>query len=502
MSNSRLRLNRLVLSLPVLLLSGILCGQDAQEVPKTWNDAAIDSLELPLAVSEYSPVHVRSDFYYAIPIRPIYKSYPAYAPGKEPPGYLDWLKQQEPDIAFDPSRLHSIEEWTRAGELVFDAPIFYDSDGIEIVTARNISDPAWYKDTGTPIAGDGTVPFVRYFIRKKGVIEVGEASCGMCHTRVMADGAVLKGAQGNFPFDRAGAYGLWSKTQGPVPVLRLHRMLYGTPWLQSDPVDQLQPAELIAVHKAIPAGVGARQRATPFTPTQIPDLIGIKDRRYLDRTGIAQHRNIGDLMRYAALNQGADDFSSYNGFVPSVLLNQRALPPSAFDRYSDEQLYALALYLYSLKPPPNPNPFDEAAKRGQEVFQREGCTKCHTPPLYTNNMLTPAIGFRVPDEHLLKFDIVPESVGTDPQLTMNTRRGTGYYKVPSLKGVWYRGPFEHMGSVATLEDWFDPRRLRDDYVPTGFIGYGIKTRAVKGHDFGLSLSPEDKKALLAFLRTL
>ena len=41
-------------------------------------------------------------------------------------------------------------------------------------------------------------------------------------------------------------------------------------------------------------------------------------------------------------------------------------------------------------------------------------------------------------------------------LALRTRRGTGYYRVPSLKGVWYSGPFEHNGSVATLEDWFDP----------------------------------------------
>lgn len=44
--------------------------------------------------------------------------------------------------------------------------------------------------------------------------------------------------------------------------------------------------------------------------------------------------------------------------------------------------------------------------------------------------------------------------------------------MPSLKGVWYRGPFEHNGSVATLEDWFDARRSREDYVPTGWKGYG------------------------------
>jgi hypothetical protein len=55
-----------------------------------------------------------------------------------------------------------------------------------------------------------------------------------------------------------------------------------------------------------------------------------------------------------------------------------------------------------------------------------------------------------------------------------------------------RRPFEHNGSVATLEDWLDPQRLRDDYVPTGFRGYGITTRAVKGHRFGLSLSKSDK----------
>jgi cytochrome c peroxidase len=94
------------------------------------------------------------------------------------------------------------------------------------------------------------------------------------------------------------------------------------------------------------------------------------------------------------------------------------------------------------------------------------------------------------------------AIGTDPTLTMQTRRGTGYYKVPSLRGVWYRGPFEHSGSVATLEDWFDPNRLRDDYVPTGWQRYGVKSRAVRGHEFGLKLNSADKQALIAFLRTL
>jgi hypothetical protein len=97
--------------------------------------------------------------------------------------------------------------------------------------------------------------------------------------------------------------------------------------------------------------------------------------------------------------------------------------------------------------------------------------------------------------------MLPIKVGTDPHLTMETRRGTGYYKVPSLRRLWYRGPFEQNGSVATLEDWFDASRLRNDYEPTGFKGYGVKTRAVRGHEFGLKPSVEEKKALVAFLKT-
>ena len=36
--------------------------------------------------------------------------------------------------------------------------------------------------------------------------------------------------------------------------------------------------------------------------------------------------------------------------------------------------------------------------------------------------------------------------------------------------VWYRGPFEHSGPVATLEDWFARRRLGDDLRAHGFQG--------------------------------
>jgi hypothetical protein len=182
----------------------------------------------------------------------------------------------------------------------------------------------------------------------------------------------------------------------------------------------------------------------------VPDLIGIKDRRYLDSTGLQQHRSIVDLMRYAALNQGASGLASYGGFIPYGGPDHRTLPDStAFTRYSDEQLYALALFLYSLAPPLNPNKLDAVAVQGTKVFEREGCATCHTPPLYTSNKLTPAEGFKIPEDHRKKYDILPRSVRTDPDLTMKTRRGTGYYKVPSLRGVWYRSMFGHSGWCAS-----------------------------------------------------
>jgi len=415
------------------------------------------------------------------------------------------LKQQEPQIIFDASKLKTEQDWIKAGETVFDAPIEFVSTGLLM---SEVKDPTWYVSNKVPVTKDGIFPFMRYVIREKGKVEIGILSCAMCHTRVMPGGTIIKGAQGNFPDDRTFGYETMlearqskDKDKSLSELRKFMHRSYAAPWLENDP--NAQPArmtleEIVSVLEAIIPGVCARQGASAFYPPHIPDLIGVKDRRYLDSSGLVLHRTTGDLMRYAALNQGADVLSLYGEFRPKGELPD----PSTESRYSDEQLYALALYVYSLKPPPNPNRFDDAAARGKKIFEQEGCAMCHTPPLYTNNQLTPADGFKIPDEHRKRYDILAMSIGTDPQLTLKSRRGTGYYKVPSLKGVWYRGPFEHNGSVATLEDWFDPMRVRDDYVPTGFRGFGVKTRAVKGHLFGLGLGIDDRKALIAFLKTL
>jgi hypothetical protein len=470
------------------------------QIPRTWDDEAMSSLEIPTADPAGAPVHIPSAYYYRIPVRPIYKSYPVYAPGKEPAGYEEWLKQQAPETVFDASRLKTEADWIAAGEIVFDAPISYDIP----IRAADVRNPQWHEQVGATAARDGTLPWFRYVVREKGKLELGTISCAMCHTRTLPDGRIVKGAQGNFPFEQATAR--FARQNFTLERARIFaRSFFGIPWIKSDPLgklDDMSVDQIAAWHAAIPSGVIARHGNSPLHPAQVPDLIGVKDQKYLDRTGLQRHRSIADMMRYAALNQGADMLSSYGGFIPAARDFRTRPDASTRSRYSEEQLYALSLYLYSLKPPANPHPFDAAAARGQRVFQREGCAVCHTPPLYTNNKLTPVDGFDIPKDHLKQYDVMPLSVGTDPSLALRTRRGTGYYKVPSLKGLWYRAPLEHSGSVATLEDWFDPRRLRDDYAPTGFRRAGVQRRAVKGHEFGLALSAADRRGLIAFLKTL
>ncbi len=476
------------------------------DIPRTWDPAALRDLELPLAGSNQAPGHVSPDYYYAQKVRPIYASYPVYHPDREPPGYFESLKTKDPVVLWDDHatkpKLETEADWVDAGEIVFDAPI----DFVELTPEQRTKRNADFRTLAYPLTTVGVIPFHRYVVREKGKVELGILSCAECHTRVMPDGLIIKGAQGNPPFDRQFAREI--RDNGDEFARLLQRVLFGGPWINEaffSRLDATAAPEIAPYHERIPPGVLARHGSAGFSPVQIPDLIGVADRRYLDHTGLQRNRGLGDLMRYAALNQGADLLSDFAGFIPGAEPGKGRPDPATLTRYGEDQLYALALYLKHLTPPPNPHPFNALARRGQAVFEEQDCARCHDPKQdYTNHKLAVAPGFVVPPDHPARADIMlNREVGTDPTLATKTRRGTGLYKVPSLRGVWYRSHFEHNGSCATLEDWFDPRRLEDTYVPTGWKGPpGTGTRAVKGHDFGLDLNADDRTALLAFLRTL
>ena len=99
-------------------------------IPKVWDDAFIVSLELPLVEPAHSPKHVTADYYYKIPVCPIYRSYPVYHPDREPTGYLESLLKREQEIVWNDSdhrpELQTESDWLQAGEIVFDAPTRYD----------------------------------------------------------------------------------------------------------------------------------------------------------------------------------------------------------------------------------------------------------------------------------------------------------------------------------------------------------------------------------------
>ena len=506
------RINRLsIIAGFLFLLLFVSFKKSIKEIPKTWDIHALEESHLPPPGAAMEIKFAPESYYYSLREHIIYKTYPFYAKEFEPPGYLDSLKKLDPVIVFDEKKLTTQADWIKAGEKVFSWPASFST--IESAVFTTV-DSAYLKSSEDCITGNGIFPFYSYVIREKGKVEIGRLACSNCHTRVTGSGDLINGAQGNHSFD--GNFGYIVKHSN----LPLDRVKAGAVILTGTPLNpgveemaaQRTRDDVIADLMTIPPGVMTRQGMSYNLPIRVPSLIGIKDIKYLDHTGLMRHRGPADIMRYAALNQGMDLLISYNGFIPGGVDHYTKLPDSkewrnpfgyAAFRYSDAQLYALAQYIYSLQPPKNPNHFPkDLLKRGESIFIQEGCVTCHTPPLYTNNMLTPVDGFEPPQKHFKLYDIFNVSVETDPASSLTSRRSTGYYKIPSLRGVWYRGPFFHNGELATLEDVLDPARLKDDYVPTGFKPAKVETKAVKGHDFGLDIPAEDKKALIAFLKSL
>ena len=512
--NRALRLATMLLMVP-LVLAGVLghaqapAGAWKPSVPRTWDEGALADWATPLAGLNRRPVHMSAREYYAIPEENL-QTYPVYMPGREPEGYWDRIQKTGPRPLVEPETLKTEADWIAAGERVFmDSVALRTFDPTLIAMARDRK--ALEERRAGPLP-DGTISSLRWLPTKDGMA-LGFANCSACHLLYLPDNTRVPGASsfampnsfrnalggairtaervlpGEAPFVMAGAsFGEW-----------LYQA-YGAPWAKDPAGEQLKATTETAfagfVGSNIRGGAVARWNGSILYPAKIPDLIGFKDRKYIDHTATHLHRGIGDLMRYAALVSVAEatEFGEHRMLAPETKRFNTRLP--------DQSLYALALYVYSLKPPANPNRLDATAEAGGKVFQREGCASCHTPPLYTSNKLTLAQGFTPPADAPASLDVLRISVGTDPGLALRTRKGTGYYKVPSLKGVWYRGHYLHDGAAASLEELFDPDRVKDTHVPGGWLPPGRKTQATSGHPFGLSLLPAERAQLVAFLKTL
>lgn len=184
-----------------------------------------------------------------------------------------------------------------------------------------------------------------------------------------------------------------------------------------------------------------------FNPYAFPDFGGLADMPYLHHTANWYQRGVASLairVETVFMSHGRNA-----GRPPRVLM------------------WALAEYLRSLPPPPPIDPPSPASERGRIVFEQEACDVCHTPPLYTSD-LRPTL----------------EEIGTDDAAGRSPIRGTGRWRVPSLRGVGGNAPYLHHGAVATLEQLLDPQREEP------------------GHGFGLELDAAARADLIAFLRTI
>jgi hypothetical protein len=452
-----------VLLLPAESASSQPCG-----APRTWDTAALSDWATPLASIDVRPSHFSEAEYYRAPLDN-YRTYPVYRPDREPPGYWDSLRAKKPEPLIHLKTCGKGFDWLAAGKRVWDEidiPNFRLYDAESISRARSLK---YVRDNEHRLVfrPDGTIAIYRWVITPQG-IALGMTACSSCHTRFLEDGTAVAGAA----FARNGAGLLLERMvdrwrsiafTGDRLQMALYRQ-FGVPWILDDIHRQLKnmPDDRVReLFDSLPPGVTDRQNGSLYYPTKVIDLIGIRDRRYIDHTATHRNRGVGDIMRYAALVEYSDamQFGKHRMWAT----RQRSI----HFRWPDEVLYALAQYIYSLQPPSNPNRRDDLAAAGEKVFGRLECRMCHTPPLYTNNKLTLAFGFKPAANHPLRSDMINISVKTDPNLALKTRKGTGLYVVPSLRGVWYRGLYGHDGSVTRLEEWFDPARLRDDYVPSG-----------------------------------
>lgn len=492
----------------VILACAIAVLATTVRVPPSWRDTALKGYRVPLAGLGSPPKLVSESEYYSLPEVNI-KTYPVYTPDKEPPGYLEWLKQQEPKPLVEISKLQTSEDWIAAGREVFygrELPRYTGSeDNLQLI--RNPKVLAAYRLQTT---NDGVLLGLRYVVREKGKVELGTDTCAMCHVQVHGN-QVIEGPPNNYtPFgplmgDLTRRYAQISPAFFESRRRQQMREDYRVPYLADDPnlkTADLPPEQIAALYDRVPAGVYMRTNTSLLYPVKIANLVGIKDLQYFDRTATARHRDITDLMRYiASIADVTDALTIYGEGTNGRLKPENLGIRNGIQRTPDALLYALALYVYSLQPPANPNLFDDQARQGQRIFERERCVQCHTPPLYTSNKLTLAKGFEPTPAEKRELNILDISVGTDPGLALQTRKGTGFYRVPSLRMIWTNACFLHDGSIGSLEEMFNPNRLQPTFRSSNWSA-NTPPHAVSGHPFGLDLSAPERSELVKFLRTL
>ncbi len=188
-------------------------------------------------------------------------------------------------------------------------------------------------------------------------------------------------------------------------------------------------------------------------------------------------------------------------------------------------------------------PVDRALAAAGEPIFRQQCADCHAfggqktgKPLLLDDALWGAQQFPTAPRPLYTDHHRVEEWETADAQAFNEYsdgypwqwthwRATGGYNAVPLVAIWIRGPYLHNGSVPYLPEMFEVPEKRTkvfyrgfdvyDPVRVGFISEGAEAmkwgtrydtaapgNSNQGHLWGTDLAPEQKRALLEFLKTL
>jgi CxxC motif-containing protein (DUF1111 family) len=132
--------------------------------------------------------------------------------------------------------------------------------------------------------------------------------------------------------------------------------------------------------------------------------------------------------------------------------------------------------------PAGRGPIDESVRAGEAVFGAAGCAACHVPSLQTGANVNPVFHRKTV---ALFSDLLLHDVGTGDGIRQEAA-GPQEFRTPALWGLRLRRPLLHDGTAATVED-----------AIAHHGGEAAPSRARVA-----ALPPEQRTALLAFLRSL
>ena len=218
----------------------------------------------------------------------------------------------------------------------------------------------------------------------------------------------------------------------------------------------------------------------------------------------------------------------------SAAFGTGALPPT-LDRESIKQMES---WLMTNTPPPWPYGIDNAkAARGEKLYA-EYCARCHgrNGNDFTGDLVgkvTPIEQIKT-DRHRLdsySYELCANQnilyAAYPDERFKHFRKTFGYANQP-LDGLWLRAPYLHNGSVPTLRDLLEPAGKRPtpffrgyDVYDRGRVGFiwnvpeekgrkyfrfdttlaGNGNFGHEGKDYGTELGPEEKDAIVEYLKT-